>query len=108
MEFIIYKDDIDYVLYGLEKENLLRKLYRSGMVTLSYRQQLGKDIKFVSLNVVKPKNDPDHIVMGLLNIDAQTKREQSLVEKNELFNNVAMALALRYEVIYRVNVKTNE
>lgn len=104
---IIYKDDIDYVLYGLEKENLLRKLYRSGMVTLSYRQQLGKDIKFVSLNVVKPKNNPDHIVMGLLNIDAQTKREQSLVEKNELFNNVAMALALRYEVIYRVNVKTN-
>ena len=108
VEGIIHKDDIDYVLYGLEKENLLRKLYRSGMVTLSYRQQLGKDIKYVCLNVVQPKNDPDHIVMGLLNIDAQTKREQSLVEKNELFNNVATALAMRYEVIYRVNVKTNE
>ena len=104
----MHKDDRDYVLFGFQKENLLRKLYRSGVVTLSYRQQLGKDIKHVSLNVVKPKNDPDHIVMGLLNIDAQTKREQSLLEKNELFNNVAMALALRYEVIYRVNVKTNE
>lgn len=104
----IHKTDRDYVLYGLQKENLLRKLYRSGVVTLSYRQQLGKDIKHVSLNVVKPKNDPEHIVMGLLNIDAQTKREQSLLEKNELFNNVALALAMRYEVIYRVNIKTNE
>ena len=105
---IIHKDDLDYVLYGLEKENLLRKLYRSGMVTMTYRQQLGTDVKYVSLNVVKPKNDPDHIVMGLLNVDAQTKREQSLVVENELFNNVAMALAMRYEVIYRVNIKTNE
>ena len=104
----IYKDDIDYVLSQLDKDTLLRNLKQSGMVVHTYRQQLGDDIKYVTLNVIRPKNDPDHIVMGLLNVDAQMKREQSILKQSELFNNVAMALASRYEVIYRVDLNTNE
>lgn len=104
----IYKDDVDYVLAELDKKTLVSNLRQSGTVVLTYRQQLGDDIKYVSLNVVVPKNDPAHIVIGVLNIDAQMKREQSIMEENELFNHVAMALASRYEVIYRVNIKTNE
>ena len=75
---------------------------------MTYRQQLGDGIKHVSLNAVVPKNDPAHIVMGVLNIDSQMKREQTLMEESEMFNHVAMALASRYEVIYRVNLNTNE
>ena len=104
----IFKDDIDYVLNGLDKKNLLTNLKATGTVALTYRQQLGDGIKYVSLNAVIPKNDPSHIVVGVLNIDTQMKREQSIIEENERFNHVAMALASRYEVIYRVNVETNE
>ena len=84
----IYKEDIDYVLSQLDKDTLLKNLKHSGMVVLTYRQQLGDDIKYVTLNVIRPKNDPDHIVMGLLNVDAQMKREQSILKQSELFNNV--------------------
>ena len=104
----IYKEDVDYVLAELDKKTLLKNLRETGTVALNYRQQLGDGIKYVSLNAVVPKNDPAHIVMGVLNIDAQMKREQTIIEESEMFNHVAMALASRYEVIYRVNLNTNE
>ena len=104
----IQKDDVNYVLKELDKKTLLANLRESGTAVLTYRQQLGDDTKYVSLNAVVPKNDPAHIVIGVLNVDAQMKREQSIMEESELFNHVAMALASRYEVIYRVNIKTNE
>lgn len=104
----IHKDDVNYVLKELDKKTLLANLCESGTAVLTYRQQLGDDTKYVSLNAVVPKNDPAHIVIGVLNVDAQMKREQSIMEESELFNHVAMALASRYEVIYRVNIKTNE
>ena len=104
----IYKEDVNYVLNGLDKKTLLANMRESGTVVLTYRQQLGDDVRYVSLNAVVPKNDPAHIVIGVLNVDAQMKREQSIMEQSELFNHVAMALASRYEVIYRVNIKTNE
>ncbi len=105
---IIYGEDVDYLLKELEKKTLIKHLERTGLVSMKYRQKLGDDIKFVTMNIVRPKNDPDHIVMGVVNVDEQTKREQTLREESELFNNVAMALASRYEVIYRVNLITNE
>ena len=105
---IIHKDDVETVLAALEKERLLKKLKKSGMINLTYRQQLGGDIKYVTLSIVQPKNDEDHIVMGLLDINAQMIHEQEILQESALFNNVAMALASRYEVIYRVNIHTNE
>ena len=104
----IHKDDVDYLLSELDKPTLMRHLEESGTVTLTYRQQLGGDIVYVTMVVVRPKNDKDHIVMGVINIDAQMKREQKLLEESEAFNDLAMALATRYEVIYRVNLETCE
>ena len=105
---IIHKDDVDYLLKELKKETLIKHLEKTGLVSMKYRQQLGDDVKYVTMNIVRPKNDPNHIVMGVFNVDEQTKREQTIKEESELFNNVAMALASRYEVIYRVNLVTNE
>ena len=105
---IVYKDDIDYVLNGLEKNNLLEELEKSGIVSMTYRQKLGDDLKYVNLIAVRVKNDMEHIVIGIQNVDYQIKREQTILAENETFNTVAMALASRYEVIYRVNLKTNE
>ncbi len=104
----IYQEDVAYVLFELDKDNLLRNLEQSGNVALTYRQILGDDYRYVTMNVVRPKNDRDHIVMGVMNIDVQMRREQSMLEENKNFNEVAMALASRYEVIYRVDLKTNE
>ena len=104
----IYDDDVDYVIRQLDKDTLMSDLAKSRTVSLTYRQQLGDKIKYVRLNIVRPADDKDHIVMGLLDVNTQIVHEQELVQESELFNNVAMALASRYEVIYRVNIHTNE
>ena len=35
----------------------------------------------------------NHIVMGVMDIDAQIRREQSMIAENEIFDEIAMALA---------------
>ena len=105
---IIHEEDVDYVIRQLDKDTLMSDLAKSRTVSLTYRQQLGEQIKYVRLNIVRPSDDKDHIVMGLLDINSQIVHEQELIQESELFNNVAMALASRYEVIYRVNIHTNE
>lgn len=105
---VIYEEDVELVLSELERETLLRHLEQSGSISLTYRQRLGDSVRFVTLNVVRPKNDLQHIVMGLMDVDSQVRREQEMLEKNVVYNEVALSLASRYEVIYRVNVITNE
>ena len=104
----IYHDDRDLVCNLLSKESLIKAVNENGSVSLVFRHNFGDRLRYVRMNAVRPKDDMDHIVLGLINIDSQIKHEQELSEENELFNEVAMALASRYVVIYRVDTKTNE
>ena len=104
----IHPDDVQRVLSELDKERLLKNLAESASLTLTYRQVLGDRSQYVSLIVVRPKNDINHVVMGVMNVDAQVRREMSMLEESKIFGEMSLALATRYEVIYRVNVITNE
>lgn len=104
----VHPSDSAYLLRNLEKEHLLENLHRTGSATFSYRQLLDDRYQYMSMIVVKPKNDDRHIVIGVLNIDAQMQREKMLASTSKTFGNIALALAQRYEVIYHVNVVTNE
>ena len=105
---IIHKDDMERVLRAMKKENLLEILAQEGSMAISYRQQLGDMTKYVATFVVRPRNDDHHLIMGVTNIDAQVRREQLIKAENRTFNEIAMALAQRYEVIYQVNINTDE
>jgi diguanylate cyclase (GGDEF)-like protein len=96
------------VIYELEKDRLLRHLEEGGSMALTYRQLLGDRSQYVTMAVVHPKNDPKHIVMGVMNVDAQIRREQSVLAESKIFGEMALALAVRYEVIYHVNILTDE
>lgn len=104
----LHKDDREYFKSELDKESLLRHLNESGAVTLNFRQVTKDDVVYLTMIIVRPKNDKDHIVMGMANIDAQVRREQAVLAESEIYNEVSLALASRYEAIYRVNVNTNE
>ena len=62
----------------------------------------------MNMIVVQPKNDLHHIVMGVFNVDSQTRRIQTMEQQTQTFSDISLALALQYEVIYHVNLKTNE
>ena len=104
----IHPDDVAATLEKLSKEHLLSELQQNGMASITYRQMLDGKHRYMNMQVVQPKNDPHHIVIGVSNTDAQVRREQSMRAQNRTFNDISMALAQQYEVIYHVNIRTNE
>jgi diguanylate cyclase (GGDEF)-like protein len=58
--------------------------------------------------VVRPVEGDNHIVVGVINVDDQIRREQVMAEESATFSEIIKALAMRYEVIYYVNIITNE
>lgn len=104
----IHPDDVSATLKKLSKERLMNDLQQNGMVSISYRQMLDGKHRYMNMLVVQPKNDAHHIVIGVSNTDAQVRREQSLRAQNQTFNDISLALAQQFEVIYHVNIRTNE
>ncbi len=104
----IHPDDVSATLQKLSKDRLMRDLKQNGMVSITYRQILGGRHRYMNMQVVQPLNDPHHIVIGVSNTDTQVRREQSLRAQNQTFNDISLALAQQYEVIYHVNIRTNE
>ena len=104
----VYFDDMPRLLAEMQKPRLMNNLAQSGFVSINYRQLLGGRQQYMNMTVVYPKNDEHHIIIGVLNTDLQVRRELSMKEMTRTFNDIAMALAQRYEVIYHVNIITNE
>ena len=104
----IHPDDAEWLITELDKDKLIYNLSLTGYISLTYRQFFGNTAEYVNMQVVSPKNDPGIIVMGVTNIDAQIKRERSIEEKSRSYAEVIRALAGRYEVIYRVDLVTDE
>ena len=103
----IHPEDSPYLMSQLHKDVLLGKLGATGTSSMTYRQMLDGRPQYVTMHVVRPLNDTDHVVIGVLNVDAQIRREQTMAEESAVFGTIARALAQRYEVIYRINIHTN-
>ena len=104
----IHPDDTERLCYELKKDRLLKNLEESGSFTITYRQLLADRSQYVSMIIVRPKYDDNHIVIAVLNKDAQVRREHSMLQESETFAEISTALSARYEVIYQVNIETNE
>ena len=77
---IIYPEDCSRLLHEFERDKFMQNLETNGSLTLTYRQLLDGRIQYVSMIAVKPKNDPHHIVIGVINIDADKRRETAFRE----------------------------
>ena len=104
----IYPEDREMLLFELEKTNLLNTLKKSDSHSIVYRQMLDGEMKYVSLFAIKQQADDDHLVVAVRNVDTQAKNEDAKSIDSQIFNEVAIALAQRYEVIYCVDAETNE
>ncbi len=104
----IHAHDVQRMLSEMTKKNILAKLKVDKALSFTYRQLLDGDYQFMNMIVVQPKNDLHHIVMGVFNVDSQTRRIQTMEQQTQTFSDISLALALQYEVIYHVNLKTNE
>ena len=110
MKRVVHPDDQERILKELDREVLLRHLHESNSVSLTYRQMMDGEPQYVNLLafIQNSGKKQEHLIVGVRNIDAQMRLEESIRAESQTFNDMAMALARRYEVIYRVNIKTNE
>ena len=104
----IHPDDADIILNHLQKEKLIESLRQKDSMSLTYRQLLDGRQQYMNMTLVTPENDPHHIIMGVSNIDADVRHELSIKAESQTFKDISIALAKRYEVIYHVNIITDE
>lgn len=104
----IHKDDMAALMQMLDRERLKKELSLKKAVSVVYRQMLDNKAQYVNFIAVKMKNDSDRIVIAVRNIDKQKRKEQDMEDRSRTFGEIALALAARYEVIYHVNIETNE
>ena len=99
--------DCDRMLKVMDKNNLLDTLDQTGSFTCTYRQLLDGRSQYVTMHIVRPRNDNNCIVIGVLNIDKQVRREQAAIAQNETYSQIVNALAKQYEVIYYIDLETD-
>ena len=105
---VIYKEDFALVTESFKREVLLKELEDYGAFTLTYRLNSPKGPVYVKL--VAAHTDKDHLAISVTNVDAQVRREQKLrakILKNEIYGQIVMALAERYDALYMVDLETN-
>jgi len=83
---------------------------RQGAFTLSYRLLINGEPKYVSLKAVRIKTHPDHIIVGVNNVDAQVRQKEALERMNQeriIYSRIT-ALSEDFICIYTVNPETDE
>ena len=83
----VHEDDLDTVLYVLNKENMLKELDENGSISVTYRLVNGGKSVYVHMKIIlmeDPETESRHVVVGVSNIDAQIRREQKFAEAQAL------------------------
>ena len=107
---VVYEKDRDAMIDAFRKDNIIRSINDHGAFTMSYRLIVNGNPTYVSLKAVRPENDPEHIIIGVNNIDAQM-REKETVERIKqewiTFSRIT-ALSEDFICIYTVDPKTGK
>lgn len=82
----IYPEDYPMMALAMKKENLLEKLKETGKTFINYRLMLDGRAQFVTLFAVRPKEDSEHIIVAVANIDT--------AKRNDLDVNDALGSAM--------------
>ncbi len=108
MKRVIHPDDCERIMHELQRNVLLDNLKKLGSVSLTYRQVLDDRTQYMNLLAFYQQNHTGHIVVGVRNVDEHVRHEQSILAQSQTFSDISTALAQRYEIIYHVNIITNE
>ena len=107
---LVMPEDQDRLHELVQKENIRREIETGGRLSIHYRRLIKGAPRYVSLRFLKLDDDPGHIVIGLIDIDSQTRREQEYeAQKRESlrFSRIAQTLASDYFTIYYIDIMTN-
>ena len=106
---LIYPADLDAFLNAFDKDNILDTIDRYGMFTLSYRLLVQGAPAYVNMKITRMVDDPNHLVVGINNVDAQMRIQEEVERAREERSTFARitALAGNYICIYTVDPTTD-
>lgn len=90
----IYEDDRPMMAAALDRDSFLQTMRTRGFLSLTYRLMLNGFPEYVNLRAVFPKNDENHVVLGVININEAMQREQEYKQQIDNVMNLANRDAL--------------
>ena len=108
---VVHPDDRKYMHEAMKKENILDDIQNGRHHMANYRLIINGTPTYVTLKALKLVEDDNNFIVGVRNVDEQTKQEIEIKRKMKLnitYTNIALALAKNFFAIYYVNIDTNE
>lgn len=105
---VVHPDDRQKILDAIDSGDFINSVRSTGSLSLRYRQVIDGKEKYMNMLVFMQDKETDHMVIGIQNVDKKVRREMSLNAEKQTFSDISKALAQEYEVIYYVNIVTNE
>lgn len=111
IEKVIYEEDRPNVRKIMNKEYIQDCIKNNKPVEATYRLIINGEPTYVTLRAIKLAENDSNIIVGVRNMDKQTRSEMQAkhdMEQNITYTNIALALAKNFVSIYYVNTDTNE
>ncbi len=103
---LVFKEDQAEFLKTFSRENVMDALESGRSFMLNYRLVIDGVPVYYSLKTIRSFSDQS-IIIGVRNVDKQTRRENKAKELSRTYDQIAGSLASRYEVIYYVDMETD-
>ena len=106
----LYSDDLDAFKEAFSKENIVSAIDEHGAFTLSYRLMINSKPRYVSMKAVRMSTGSDHIIIGVNDIDAQKRQQETLerLKEEHITYSRVTALSGDFICIYTVDPVTDE
>ena len=89
---LIHPDDLEKMLREIDRDSLLDSIDKNGSLSLTYRQLINGSYQYVTLLAVRSRSGDDHIIIGVINVDAQQRRVMSIQQKTMTLNRIIESL----------------
>ena len=105
----IYPEDQSAFEASFTKENVVDSIRRHGAFMINYRLILDGVPTYVILKAVQPKNDGNHLIVGVYNIDAQMRQQEVFerLQQERITYSRISALSGDILCIYTVDPETD-
>ncbi len=105
----VYSGDLDMFTEAMTMENVVSNLKEHGTFSLTYRMLIDMKPTYVNLKAVKVRSGEDRVIIGVNNVDAQMRRQETIERIKEERITYARITALSGDIIsiYTVNPETN-
>ncbi|MBR6222301.1 MAG: GGDEF domain-containing protein [Lachnospiraceae bacterium] len=106
---LVYKDDVGLFLSYINKDKFERLIKTGETFTINYRLLVNGSYRYYNLKSTKGESiDDKYIIIGVRDIDDEYRRSLEERTENEVFNHIVTTMASRYELIYYVDIETDD